>query len=166
MPVMAEPTASAVFLPTLSSSVCLDALSTRETSAPPVPLPLIRVRLPVADPFLRLNRRRTLGDVHPARDVAAARMGAALPVRLPAAAAEMPPETAAGLPVGVDALVDPLTPRHRLALLAEAPADLLGARPSASRSSAMRHGSGVILRAADEAALRRLSDLRWACLWR
>ncbi len=127
MPVMAEPTASAVFLSTLSSSVYLDALSTRETSAPPVPLPLIRVGLPVADPFLRLHDVRALGDVHPARDAAAARVGPALPVRLPAAAAEMPPETAAGLPVGVDALVDPLTPRHRLALLAEAPADLLGA---------------------------------------
>ncbi len=39
----------------------------------------------------------------------------------------MPPEPAAGPPVGVDVPLDPLTARHRMALLPEATGDPLGA---------------------------------------
>ncbi len=54
----------------------------------PVPRADDRVQLPVPDPALLLHHRRTLGKVHPPRNVPPPGMPPALPVRLPAA----PPE--------------------------------------------------------------------------
>ena len=90
-------------------------------------LPDDRVRLPVADPLLRLRHRRTLGDVHAARDVPATRMTAALPVRPLSPAAEEQVELATSLPIGADVPAGPLPARHRDALLPETAGDLLGA---------------------------------------
>ncbi len=79
-----------------------------------------RVRLPVADPLLRLHDLRALGDVRAVRDAAPARVAPALPVRLLPAAPQEKEEPAPGLPVGADVLVDPFPARHGDALLAEA----------------------------------------------
>ena len=120
---MAAPTAAAVFLPGLWRRVYFVARSTSDTTAPPVPAPLIRVRLPVADPRPPLHQRRALRDVHPARDVAPARVGPAPAVRPPWPAPQVPPELAARPAVGVDVPVYPLAPRHRMALKAQPPGD-------------------------------------------
>ncbi len=56
-----------------------------------------RIQLPVPDPALLLHHRRTLRDVHPARDMAAPGMTPSAPVRRPATATQAPIQVTACL---------------------------------------------------------------------